>query len=181
MRRIPFLLPALVAAAAHTGAAAQPAPRPFVGPDRLFTLAIPLGWAVQTSPTPEGPITWLASGRANVTVMAWRLPRTRAAAPVETLLEGLAQPYLDGWLRALRDKGPVRARPVTHTRFLGYPALRLDVTYWKHDADDPRTGYALFALGGGASYFVTANARAGAPGIAAADAIVATLRPGGGR
>ena len=88
-------------------------------------------------------------------------------------------PYFRGWLAALRNAARVQARPVGHARAFGYPSLRLDVTYRRGDARDPRTGYALFVQGNHATYFITATAPAAA--FPAADRLVRALRLDGAR
>jgi hypothetical protein len=88
-------------------------------------------------------------------------------------------PNFRGWLAALRNAARVQARPVGHARAFGYPSLRLDVTYRRGDARDPRTGYALFVQGNHATYFITATAPAAA--FPAADRLVRALRLDGAR
>jgi hypothetical protein len=179
MRRITlFLLASLLVRPAAPAAAQQGTP--FVGPDRLFSVVVPAGWQTRVEPSPEGPITWLTDGTAYVSVMGGRVDMTRVAPQLRArLLEEGSQPYFRGWLDAVRNVGRVQARPVTRTRAFGHPALRLDVTYRRGDARDPRTGYALFVQGDRATYFITATAPARA--FPAADRLVAALRLGGAR
>jgi hypothetical protein len=153
---------------------------PFVGPDRLFTVMLPAGWRSRVDASPEGPITWFTDSTAYVSVMAGRVDVTRVTPQLRArFLEEGSEPYFRGWLDALRDVGRVQARPVVRTRAFGYPALRLDVTYRRGDARDPRTGYALFVQGDRATYFITAIGPART--FSAADRLVAALRLGGAR
>jgi hypothetical protein len=173
-----FLLAFLLALPGAPAAAQEPST--FVGPERLFTVIVPAGWRSRVEPSPEGPITWFTDGTAYVSVMGGRVNVARAEPRLRArLLEEGSQPYFHGWLSALRDVGRVQARPVARTRAFGYPALRLDVTYRRGDARDPRTGYALFVQGDRATYFITATAPARA--FPAADRLVAALRLGGAR
>lgn len=171
--------PAVSRTAPGAPAAAQGADT-FVGPERLFTAIIPAGWRSQVEPSPGGPITWFTDGTAYVSVMGGRVDVTHATPQLRArYLEEGSQPYFRGWLDALREVGRVQARPVAHTRAFGYPALRLDVTYRRGDARDPRTGYALFVQGDSATYFITATGPART--FPAADRLVAALRLGGAR
>ena len=177
MRRTTLFLLAFFLALPGAPAAAQEASA-FVGPERLFTLTVPAGWRSRVEPSPEGPITWFTDGAAYVSVMGGRVDVRRVTPQRRArLLEEGSQPYFRGGLDALRGVGRVRARPVARTRAFGYPALRLDVTYRRGDARDPRTGYALFVQGDRATYFITATAPARA--FPAADRLVASLRLGG--
>jgi hypothetical protein len=179
-RTLTFLPVVLLALSATPPRAQQPAGTPFVGPERLFSVRLPAGWSARTEASPEGPITWLTGENAVVSVMAARVPAPRRDPRLlDRLLADGGQVYFQGWLGALRGIGRVQARPVTRTRVFGYPALRLDVTYRRGDARDPRTGYALYALGDNTSYFITASAPARS--FPAADRVVTALRPGGGR
>ncbi|HEX2210376.1 MAG TPA: hypothetical protein VHG93_22045 [Longimicrobium sp.] len=179
MRRTTLFLLAFLLALPGAPAAAQGGTA-FVGPERLFTVIVPHGWRARVDPSPEGPITWLTDGTAYVTVMGGRVDVTRVAPRLRArFLEEGSQPYFRGWLDALRDLGRVQARPVARTRAFGYPALRLDVTYRRGDARDPRTGYALYVQGDRATYFITATAPARA--FPAADRLVAALRLEGAR
>ncbi len=152
----------------------------FVGPERLFTAIVPAGWQSRVEPSPEGPITWFTDGTAYVSVMGGRVDATGVTPQLRARhLEEGSEPYFRGWLDALRGVGRVQARPVEHTRAFGYPALRLDVTYRRGDAHDPRTGYALFVQGDRATYFITATAPDRA--FPAADRLVTALRLEGAR
>lgn len=196
MRRTFILLPALVlvlagalrltsprpapATAPGAPAAAAQGTTPFVGPEQLFTATVPAGWRSQVEPSPEGPITWFTDGTAYVSVMGGRVDVTSAPPQLRARhLEEGSQPYFRGWLDALRGMGRVQTRPVASTRAFGYPALRLDVTYRRGDARDPRTGYALFVQGDRATYFITATGPTRT--FAAADGLVAALRLEGAR
>jgi hypothetical protein len=166
--------------AAPVAPAAAQGATTFVGPERLFTVVVPAGWQSRVEPSPEGPITWFTDGTAYVSVMGGRVDVTGVTPQLRArFLEEGSQPYFSGWLGALRDLGRVQTRPVAHTRAFGYPALRLDVTYRRGDARDPRTGYALYVQGDRATYFITATAPSRA--FPAADRLVAALRLEGAR
>jgi len=179
MRGTIRLLAALLLARVAAPAAAQ-AGTPFTGPERLYTVRLPAGWRSRVDPSPEGPIATLTDGTAYVNVLAGRVDLTRTTPALRSaMLEEGSKGYFQGWLASLRDVARVRARPVVRTRAFGYPALRLDVTYLRGDARDPRTGYALWVQGDRASYFIVATAPAAA--FAPADRLVAALRLDGAR
>jgi hypothetical protein len=179
MRATRRLLAALLLVRTAAPAAAQ-AGSTFTGPERLYSVQLPAGWRTRVDPSPEGPIATLTNGTAYVNVLAGRVDLTRTAPALRSaMLEEGSKGYFQGWIASLRDVARVQTRPMVRTRAFGYPALRLDVTYRRGDAHDPRTGYALWVQGDRASYFIVATAPSAA--FAAASRVVAALRLDGAR
>jgi hypothetical protein len=130
-------------------------------PDHAFALKIPDGWKVEREEKDEAYLTVISHNQyraANLSIM------TIKAAPAKTdsdelkshMLVESGKPFFQGWINGLREQARVEGTGAIYpTRFGDFDALRMDVTYYRDDADDPRQGYSVFLIGSKTTFFIS--------------------------
>jgi hypothetical protein len=147
-----------VRAAGNRGTAGA---KDYVDPNNDFAVKIPAGWKVKrdeedgaymTVITPEPP------RAAHISIMTIQAAPAKTAPPdlrARMLVESSA-PYFKAWMDGLREQARVEVtRDIHRTRFDKFDALRMDVTYHKGDADDPRRARTIFLLGNKTTFFIS--------------------------
>lgn len=84
---------------------------------------------------------------ANLSIMTTdgNLPGTISAERGSHLRVEGSKPFFQGWINGLKEQARVEGTGnIYPTQFAGFDALRMDVTYYRDDADDPRQGYSAF-------------------------------------
>ena len=130
-------------------------------PDHAFAIKIPDGWKVEREEKDEAYLTVIRPNQyraANLSIM------TIKAAPAKTdtaelkshMLVESSKPFFQGWINGLREQARVEGTGnIYPTRFGDFDALRMDVTYYREDADDPRQGYSVFLIGSKTTFFIS--------------------------
>jgi hypothetical protein len=152
----------------------------YTAPDNAFAINIPAEWQVEREENDGAYMTMIRPAEqraANLSIM------TIDAAPAETdsaelqsyTLTEAGEPFFRGWVEGLREQARVEGEgDVRPTRFANTSALRMDVTYYRGDADDPRRGRAIFLIGEDTTFFVSLTASSQLFGEL--EEIVSTLR-----
>lgn len=151
----------------------------YADPDGAFSVKLPPSWEVKREENDGSYMTVFTSGEyraANLSIM------TVNAAPAETnpadlqdhMLVEASQPFFQGWINGLKEQARVEGLGnVYRTRVDGVDAVRLDVTYYRGDGDDPRQGYALFLIGKKTTFFISLTGAR--PGFGELEKIISTL------
>lgn len=171
--------PAGANAAANRGGART---KVYRDPGGDFAVSIPEDWRVERE---ERNGAYMTTIRPNPNRAANLSILTVKAAPAETdsaelrsfmLTEG-SKPFFRGWVEGLREQARVEGRgEVEPTQLDNSNALRMDITYYRGDADDPRLGRGIYLIGDKATFFVSMTASRS--GFRELEEIVATLRIG---
>lgn len=95
---------------------------------------------------------------ANLSIMTVKgAPAKADSAELQShmLVEG-SKPFFQGWLNGLKEQARVEGTgDIYPTRWGNFNALRMDVTYYRGDADDPRQGYCIFLNGDKTIFFIS--------------------------
>lgn len=159
---------------------AETKPKDYLDPDGDFSIKIPDGWAVEREEKDGAYMTVIRPTRqlsANISILAIKAapPRTGSAELQSHTLAESSQPFFRGWFNGLVEQASVEDRSdVYPTRFANLDALRLDVTYHRDDADDPRRGYAVYLVGDRTTCFITLTA--GRSQLKELEEILSTIR-----
>jgi len=134
--------------------------RDYRAPDNTFAIKIPDGWRLERDEKDEAVMTVIRSDQyraANLSIMTINgaLPKTAAELRSHMLVEG-SKPFFQGWIDGLKDQARVEGTGnIYPTRFASFDALRMDITYYRNDADDPREGYSVFLTGDRTTVFIS--------------------------
>lgn len=151
-----------------TGGSASPHPesasaKDYTAPDNSFALKIPGGWKLQREEKDGAYITVIRPGQygaVNLAIMTIKATGS-SSAPAELkshLLVESSKPFFQGWIDGLKEQTRVEGTgDIYPTRFAGFDALRMDVTYYRNDGDDPRRGYSLYLRGDTTIFFISAT------------------------
>jgi hypothetical protein len=135
--------------------------RDYLAPDRAFVIKIPGDWklerdekdgAFMTSIRPAG------EHAANLSIMTINgaLTKPDSAGLKSHMLVETSKPFFQGWMNGLKEQARVEGTgQIYPTRFADFDALRMDVTYYRDDPDDPRRGYCVFLLGDKTTFFIS--------------------------
>lgn len=130
-------------------------------PDNAFAIKIPGGWRVERNEEDGAYMTVIRpdqSRAANLSIMTINGAPTKtdpAELKSHTLAEA-SKPFFQGWINGLREQARVEGTGnVYPTQFVNFDALRMDVTYYKGDADDPRQGYTVFLFTDKTTFFIS--------------------------
>jgi hypothetical protein len=134
-------------------------------PDGDFAVNIPEDWRVEREEKKNGA--YMTTIRPDPNRAANLSILTDKAAPTETdsaelrsfmLTEG-SKPFFRGWVEGLREQARVEGRGVVEpTRLDDTNALRMDITYYRNDADDPRQGRGIYLIGDKTTFFISMTA-----------------------
>ncbi len=134
--------------------------RVYTDPNDAFAVKIPAGWQVERDEHDGAHTTVIRPGHhraANIsilTVKAAPAPTDSAELKSFTLIDS-SKAYFNGWLEGLREQARVEGTgEVYPTRFNNSSALRMDVTHYKGDADDPRQGRCVYLIGKRTTFFI---------------------------
>lgn len=133
----------------------------YSAPDNAFTIKLPSDWKVQREEKDQGyltVITHLQYSAANISVVTFnsRLPEFDTAEQRSHLLVEASKPFFQGWIGSLKEQARVEGTgQIYATRLAGLEALRTDVTYYRDDREDPRTGYSVFLVGNQQAFFIS--------------------------
>jgi hypothetical protein len=162
------------------GRRAETEPKDYLDTDGDFSIKVPDGWAVEREEKDGAYMTVIRPTRqrpANISILTIKAARARtdpAELQSRTLVES-SQPFFRGWFDGLAEQARVEDRSdVYPTRFANLNALRLDVTYYRDDADDPRRGYAVYLIGDRTTCFITLTA--GRSQLKELEEILSTIR-----
>jgi hypothetical protein len=152
----------------------------YSAPDDSFTVNIPAGWQVERSEHDGAYMTVIRSGQQraeNVSIMTFEVPPA-ATDPAELksfeLIE-ISKPFFKNWLEGLSEQARVEGTgEIEPTRFDSLSALRMNVTYYRGDANDPRRGRCIFLLGSKTAFFICLTASSSRFG--ALEDVTSTLR-----
>jgi hypothetical protein len=138
--------------------------RVYADPDDAFAVNIPAGWQVEREEHDGASMTAIRPGHhrahniAIMTVKAAPAPTDSAELKSFTLTDS-SKPFFKGWLEGLREQARVEGTgEVYPTRFDNSSALRMDVTYYRGDADDPRQGRCVYLIGKRTTFFICLTA-----------------------
>jgi hypothetical protein len=151
----------------------------YAAPDGAFSVKLPHGWEVKREEDGESYMTVFTSGEyraANLSILTGDtgLIKTAPTDLQDYTLTDASQGPFQGWLDGLKEQARVESSgKVYRTRVDGIDALRLDVTYYRGDGDDPRKGYALFLIGQKKTFFISLTGAR--PGFAELEKIISTL------
>jgi hypothetical protein len=153
--------------------------RDYTDPDRAFSIKVPDGWKVEREEKDGAYMTVLRSDEyraANLSILTANVaPAKTASADLQdyTLTEA-GKPFFQGWVDGLKEQAHVEGLgEVYGTRVDNFAALRLDITYYRGDGDDPRKGYGLFLYGRRTTFFISLTGSR--LGFAELEKIISTL------
>ena len=163
----------------------------YTDPDDAFAIDLPEGWKAERQLNSEPWIGLVSStGKASSTVISsdnykaaklviFTMPQgSMKDAPAdlkENYLTELGKPLFTGWLAGLKEDARVeKASKVYKTRLNAVEALRMDVTYYRGDEYDPRTGYGAVLLGNYTGFYIMLSGNY--DGVEALEEIFSTLR-----
>jgi hypothetical protein len=135
-------------------------PRDYSAPDNTFTVKIPGGWKLQREEKDGAFLTVILPAQtrpANLSIVTINssFERTDSAERKSHILVEVSKPFFQGWINGLKEQARVEGTGnIYPTRFADFEALRMDVTYYRDDADDPRQGYSLFLIGDKTTFFI---------------------------
>jgi hypothetical protein len=136
----------------------------YTDPDDSFAVDIPAGWQVERSEHDGAYMTVIRPDQRradNVSIMTIKAAAA-ATDPAELksfMLTESSKPFFENWLDGLREQARVEGTgEVEPVRFDNLSALRMDVTYYRGDADDPRRGRCVFLLGSRTTFFICLTA-----------------------
>jgi hypothetical protein len=163
---------------AMLGNAAQVRTRTYRDPAGAFTIKLGDGWEAARERADDSWNTIISSEK-HVGKLA--ILTIKAAPPAGTsdelksrMLVGSSQPFFDGWLGGLKEQARVeKSSRVYRTTVGGLDAVRMDVTYYRGDRNDPRTGYAAYLLGRKNTFFISLTGSE--TGVAALEKILSTI------
>jgi hypothetical protein len=152
--------------------------RTYRDPAGAFTLQLRNGWEAKREKADDSWNTIISSDK-HVGKLA--LLTIRAAPPAGTsdelksrMLVGSSQPFFEGWLNGLKEQARVeRASRVYKTTIGGRDALKMDITYYRGDRNDPRTGYAAYLFGRKNTFFISLTGSA--TGVSALERVLSTF------
>lgn len=133
-------------------------------PNGDLSIKIPDGWTVMREELDGAHMTVIRpeqQSAANLSIMTIKAAplRTDSAELQSHMLVESSRPFFRGWVDALVKQARVEDRSdVYPTRFANLNALRLDVTYYRDDAEDPRRGYGIYLIGERTTFFLTLTA-----------------------
>lgn len=166
-----LLIPALTVAA-------QVSARNYRDPAGAFTIKLRSGWEAKRERADDSWNTVISSDKyvgklAILTIRA--APESGTSDELRSrMLVGASKPFFDGWLASLKEQARVeRASRVYKTSVAGVDALRMDVTYYRGDGNDPRTGYAVYCFGDKNTFFISLTGNE--TGVAALERILSTI------
>jgi hypothetical protein len=148
-------------------------------PDGTFAIKIPDDWKLERNAQDDAWITLIDSNKysaAKLVIMTAGIPPMADDPPdLKSLkLSGLAEPFFKGWVGAINEQARVEGTGnIYKTRFRNADALRMDVSYYRGDKDDPRTGYGLFLFGKKSLFFITLTGNK--VGVSKLESIASTL------
>jgi hypothetical protein len=154
--------------------------RDYKDPDGAFAVKVPGGWKVEREDKDGAYLTVIRHEQyraANLSILT--IPGASAKnAPADLqphVLADSSRPFFQGWIGGLKEQARVEGTgDVYPTQFKNFRAMRLDVTYYRGDADDPRSGYAIFFYGDKTSYFISLTGSRS--GFKELEEIISTLR-----
>ncbi|MCA1565914.1 MAG: hypothetical protein LC803_09805 [Acidobacteria bacterium] len=130
-------------------------------PDNAFALKIPSGWKLDREEADGAYMTVIRpaqSRAANLSIMTVTGGAAKTASAElnsRMLVEG-SKPFFQGWISGLKEQARVEGTgDIYPTRFADLDALRMDVTYYRDDAEDPRQGYSVFLIGDKTTFFIS--------------------------
>ncbi|MFL6286660.1 MAG: hypothetical protein ACJ74Q_26275 [Pyrinomonadaceae bacterium] len=132
--------------------------------DGDFSIKLPDGCAVEREEQDGAYMTVIRPARqrpANISILTIKavLPKTDSADLQSHMLVDSSEPFFRGWFNGLVEQARVEDRSdVYPTQFANLNAMRLDVTYYRDDDDDPRRGYAVYLIGDKTACFITLTA-----------------------
>jgi hypothetical protein len=101
------------------------------------------------------PEQYLAANLSIMTIKGGAEKTASAELKSHRLVEG-SKPYFQGWINGLKEQARVEGTGnIYPVRFANFEALRMDVTYYKGDANDPRQGYSVFLFGDKTTFFIS--------------------------
>jgi hypothetical protein len=139
----------------------------YVAPDKAFSFPLPAGAKIERKA--QDAATWVTDAvssddKLRVTVLQVEL-KLDGASPelLKQMLEESSRPYFQGWLEPIKTsakevKGDMRVRPI---KVDGVDALELSIIYLRGDANDPRTGKAVYIVTPERTIFIGSTVRAG--------------------
>lgn len=136
-------------------------PSDYSAPDNAFNIRIPGGWKARRDEVDGGFMTLILPDRsrpANLSIMTINngLRQNASAEWKSNMLVEISKPFFQGWINALKEQARVEGTGnIYPTRFADFDALRMDVTYYRNDADDPRQGYSIFVIGARTTFFIS--------------------------
>lgn len=147
-----------------TGGRAGGSVQDYTDPDDAFTIKIPGGWKVEREENDGAYMTIIRHEQyraANLSIMT-----IKAAPPKNTpvdlqphMLSESSKPFFQGWINGLSEQARIEGTgEVYPTVFDNVSAVRMDVTYYRGDADDPREGYSIFLNGDKTTFFISLTA-----------------------
>lgn len=138
----------------------------YADPGGAFSIEIPGGWKVERQEARGAHMngahmTVVTSEEycaANLSIMTLKdAPAKTDSADLQdyTLTEG-SKLFFRSWVDGLKEQARVEgAGKVYRTRVDNVNALRMDITYYRGDADDPHKGYGLFLIGSKTTFFIS--------------------------
>jgi hypothetical protein len=138
----------------------------YADPDGAFSIKIPDGWKVEREEASGAHMTGAQMTvvtseeyrAANLSIMTFKdaPPKTDPADLQDYMLTEGSEPFFRNWVDGLKEQARVEGKGnVYRTRVDNVDALRMDITYYRGDADDPRKGYALFLIGPKTTFFIS--------------------------
>jgi hypothetical protein len=130
-------------------------------PDDAFTIEIPPGWKVEREEKDGAYMTIIRPEQysaANLSIMTINVaqPKNTSADLQSYMLSESSRPFFQGWINGLKEQARVEGTgEIYPTEFANVSAMRMDVTYYRNDADDPREGYSLFLNGDKTTFFIS--------------------------
>jgi len=177
MRRLRSFVALLLILALTT--AAQVGARTYRDPEGAFTIELPAGWGAEREQAGDSWNTVISSDKhaGKLAILSIRAaPEAGVSDELRSrMLVGSSQPFFEGWLKSLKGQARVeKTGKVYRTTVGGVEALRMDVTYYRGDENDPRTGYAAYLFGRTNTLFISLTGSG--PGVAALERLLATIK-----
>jgi hypothetical protein len=136
-------------------------PKDYSDPDNTFAIKMPSGWIVEREEKDGAYLTVIRPAQyraANLSIMTIKgaPTKTDAAELKSHMLVESSKPIFQGWINALKEQARVEGTGrIYPTQFNKLDALRMDVTYYREDGDDPRQGYGIFLVGDKTAFFIS--------------------------
>ena len=136
-------------------------PRDYIAPDNAFAIKVPGGWKLERDEKDGAFMTSIRPARdhaADLSIMTINgsLTKPASAELKPHMLVEASKPFFQGWMNGLKEQARVEGTgQVYPTQFADFDALRMDVTYYRDDPDDPRRGYCVFLLGNKTTFFIS--------------------------
>lgn len=133
----------------------------YTDPDDAFAIKIPSGWKVEREENDGAYMTIIRHEQyraANLSIMTIKAapPNNTPADLQPHMLSESSKPFFQGWLDGLSEQARIEGTgEVYPTVFDNVSAVRMDVTYYRGDADDPRKGYSIFLNGDKTTFFIS--------------------------